>query len=67
MTRIVTMFVIVVAGGLSLAACATGQNPGNNPAFAPYSETDNPFCGAVGNCAPASSRPYPMRGTAGGF
>ena len=67
MTRIVTIFAIVVAGGLSLGACATGQNPANNPAYAPYSETDNPFCGAVGNCAPVNSRPYPMRGSYGAY
>lgn len=48
----------------ALGACAQTQGvPAAAPyGYAPYDQQENPFCGALGNCAPGNSAPYPMRG-----
>jgi hypothetical protein len=49
-----------------LAGCAAPQSvaPGS-PAYAPYDYESNPFCGALGNCQPLNTEPYPIRSNPG--
>ena len=61
MTRIIAA-AIVLAIGAPLAGCGMPQGAPSSPAYAPYDRESNPFCGALGNCAPATPSPYPLRG-----
>lgn len=62
MARIIATAIILAAGAPLLAGCAIPQSAPGSRAYAPYDEEANPFCGALGSCAPINSSPYPLRG-----
>ena len=47
----------VLAGCAQTAPTETGSLPAN---YAPYDYDTNPFCGALGNCRPLVTQPYPI-------
>ena len=65
MTRIAAAALVLAAVAMQLSGCAQPQGVASSSAYAPYSEENNPFCGALGNCQPLSNEPYPMRGSSG--
>jgi predicted small secreted protein len=63
--RIVAVALLVAAGGLSLAGCNVA-GPGSSATaganYAPYDQETNPYCGALGTCAPLNNAPRALRG-----
>ncbi len=49
--------VLVIAGCAQVAPTESGTLP---PNYAPYDPETNPFCGALGNCRPLITQPYPI-------
>ena len=42
-----------------IAGCTAPQGAPPGAGYAPYDEQTNPFCGALGTCAPSSTTPLP--------
>ncbi len=62
MTRIMVAALVIAVGAPLLAGCVAPPNAPAGATYAPYDEESNPFCGALGTCAPLDTRPYPMHG-----
>jgi hypothetical protein len=71
MIRIFAAALFLAAGGALISGCTTpGAMTSGGPPVpynAPYSEEDNPYCGALGNCTPLQTQPFPMHGTYGAY
>ena len=66
MARLLMTALAALGLGTAATGCAAPQpgTPAHAPYSAPYDPENNPFCGALGNCRPLQTTPYPMRGNA---
>jgi hypothetical protein len=65
MGHIRAMALLTIALAPLISGCAAPLAAAPAAGYAPYDEQSNPFCGAVGACAPSRTAPYAIRSNSG--